>query len=62
MDLMLSGLLVFKALGPNHIGPVMLKELYNIKAPILEIIFNTPLKNHVVAQDWKLLNIIPMKF
>ena len=44
---LLPGLDVHKAPGPNNIGPLVLKELYDIMAPILETIFNAPFKNHV---------------
>ena len=40
----LSGLDVYKAAGPDNIGPIMLKKLYDIIAPILETIFNVSLK------------------
>ena len=57
---LLSGLDVYKAPGPDNIGPLVLKELYDITAPILETIFNAFLKNHVVPQDWKLANVTPI--
>ena len=50
---LLSGLDVHKAPGPDDIGPLVLKELYDIIAPILKTILNASLKNHVVSQDWK---------
>jgi len=31
----------------------------DVIAPILEIIFNASLQNHVASQDWKLANITP---
>ena len=46
---LLSGLDV-KALGPDNIGHLMLKELYDIITPIFRTIFNASLKNHVVPK------------
>ena len=48
---LLSGLDVHKVPCSDNIYPLVLKELYNIIAPILETIFNASLKNHVVLQD-----------
>ena len=45
---LLSGLDAHKAPGPDHIGPLVHKELYDIIAQILETIFNASLKNRVV--------------
>ena len=56
---LLSGLDVHKAPGPDNIGRLVLKELYDIIAPILKTIFNFSLKNLVVPQDWKLANVTP---
>jgi len=57
---LLSGLDIFKAPGPDNIRPWVLRELYDVIAPILAIIFNTSLQNHVVPQGWKLANITPI--
>ena len=40
---LLSGLVVHKAPGPDIIGPLVLKELYDIIVPILETILNASL-------------------
>ena len=53
------GALYVKAPGPDNIGRLVLKELYDIIARILETILNASLKNHVVPQDWKLANVTP---
>jgi len=57
---LLSGLDINMAPGPDNICPWVLRELYDVIAQILAIIFNASLQNHVVPQDWKLANITPI--
>ena len=57
---LLFGLDVHKAPGPDIIGLLMLEELHDIIAPILEAIFNASLKNYFGPQDWKFANVTPI--
>jgi len=53
----LSGLDICKVLGPDNISPWVLRKLCDVITPIIAIIFNASLQNHVVPQNWKLANI-----
>jgi len=55
----LSELDIYRAPSPDNIGPWVFRELHDVMAPILAIIFNASLQNHV-PQDWKLVNITPI--
>jgi len=58
--LLLSGLDIYKAPGPDNISLWVFKQLYDVIVPILVIIFNASLQNHVVPQDWNFANITPI--
>ena len=49
-----------KASGPDSISPMVLKELSNEIAPILEIIFRFSLRTGEVPDDWKEANVAPI--
>ena len=49
-----------KAASPDNISPRILKELHNEIAPILTDIFNTPLFEGIVPDDWKNAYVTPV--
>ena len=47
-------------MGPDQINAKILRELQDILAPTLEIIFNHSLNTGIVPSDWKMANITPL--
>ena len=59
----MQNLNIHKAMGPDQINAKILRELQDILAPILEIIFNHSLnRTGIVPSDWKMANITPLSF
>ena len=56
---LLQNLNIHKAMCPDQINAKILRELQDILAPILEIIFNHSLITGMVPSDWKMANITP---
>ena len=44
---------ITKAVGPNAITPIVLKELSQVVAPVITVIFQTSLDSGTVPTDWK---------
>ena len=57
---LLQNLNIHKAMGPDQINAKILRELQDILAPTLEIIFNHSLNTGIVPSDWKMANITPL--
>ena len=57
---LLQNLNIHKAMGPDQISAKILRELQDILALILEIIFNHSLNTGIVPSDWKMANITPL--
>ena len=57
---LLQNLDIHKAMGPDQISAEILKELQDILAPILKIIFNYSFNTGTVPCDWKMANITPL--
>ena len=57
---LLDNLKPHKASGPDSIPPMVLKELSNEIAPILQIIFQIYLTTGQVTDDWKKANVAPI--
>ena len=57
---LLQNLNIHKAMGPDQINAKILRELQDILAPILEIIFNHSLNTGIVPSDWKMADITPL--
>ena len=57
---LLQNLNIHKVMGPNQINVKILRELQDILAPILEIIFNHSLNTGIVPSDWKMAKITPL--
>ena len=51
---LLQNLNIHKAIGPDQINVKILRELQDILASILEIIFNHSLNTGIVPSDWKI--------
>ncbi|PKU28826.1 rna-directed dna polymerase from mobile element jockey-like [Limosa lapponica baueri] len=51
---------VFKSMGPDGIHPRVLKELADVTAGTLSIIYQRSWKSGEVPADWKLANVIPV--
>ena len=60
VEKLLSSLKPHKAAGPDNIKPLVLKELAEVTAPILQHIFQRSLDTGVVPQDWRDANITPI--
>ena len=56
----LDNLKPHKASGPDSIPPIVLKELSNEIAPILQIIFQISLTTGQVLDDWKEAYVAPI--
>ena len=57
---LLQNLNIHKAMGPDQINAKILRELQDILALTLEIIFNHSLNTGIVSSDWKMANITPL--
>ena len=57
---LLDNLKPHKASSPDSTPPMVLKELSNEIAPILQIIFQIPLTTGQVPDDWKEANVAPV--
>ena len=49
-----------KAAGPDHIKPLVLKELRDVLAPVIHIILQTSMDTGRVPSDWKNANVCPI--
>ena len=49
-----------KAAGPDRIKPLVLKEMRDSLAPILQVIFRKSLDSGKLPQDWKTANVVPI--
>jgi hypothetical protein len=56
----LRGLEVSKAIGPDGISPVILKECCDVLSPSLCVLFNLSLSKGYVPADWRLANVVPI--
>ena len=54
---LLKSLKAHKAPGPDQISPPVLKEMANVIAPKLTVIFKKSYDSGVVPEDWKTANI-----
>ena len=57
---LLSILNVTKAAGPDAIRPIVLKELSQVVAPFITVIFQTSLDSGTVPTDWKKAQVCPL--
>ena len=57
---LLSNLNVTKAAGPDAIRPIVLKELSQVVAPFITVIFQTSLDSGTVPTDWKKAQVCPL--
>ena len=57
---LLQNLNIYKAAGPDQVDAKILKELQDIFAPILEIIFNHSLNTGAIPNNWRMANITPL--
>ena len=57
---MLATLKPHKAAGPDCIRPLILKELWDTIAPILQVIFTRSFKTGKLPSDWKKANVVPV--
>ena len=57
---MLATLKPHKAAGPDCIRPLILKELRDTIAPILQVIFTRSFKTGKLPSDWKKANVVPV--
>ena len=51
---------VSKAAGPDSVRPIALKELRQVIAPVITIIFQTSLDSGTVPPDWKKVQVCPL--
>lgn len=49
-----------KAAGPDHIKPLVLKELREVLAPVIQVIFQKSIDSGRVPADWKNTNFCPV--
>ena len=49
-----------KAAHPNKLQPRILKELANVLAPMVTLIYNAAKKQQKIPRDWKTANIAPI--
>ncbi len=49
-----------KAAGPDNIQPIVLKELCNEIAPIIQVIFQRSLGTGKLPQEWLRANVTPL--
>ena len=57
---LLSGLNVSKAAGPDSIRPLVLKQLCQVIAPVIAVIFQTSFNSGIVPTDWKKAQVCPL--
>ena len=57
---LLSNLKVHKASGPDNINARILREMKDVIAPVLSIIYNHSLETGCVPQDWRNANVAPI--
>ena len=57
---LLSNLNVSKAADPESLGPIVLKELDQVIAPAISIIFQVSLDSGTVPSDWKKAQVCPL--
>ena len=57
---LLSGLNPNKAAGPDKLQPQVLKELADVLAPMVTLIYNASKKQQKVPRDWKTANVAPI--
>ena len=57
---LLSNLNVSKAAGPDSLRPIVLKELSQVIAPAISIIFQISLDSGTVPSDWKKAQVCPL--
>jgi len=51
---------LFKAMGPDGLPPRLLKELSNVLAPCLALLFNASLQQSTLPKDWKTALVTPL--
>jgi len=56
----LSNLDAHKSMGPNGMHPRVLRELADVIAETLSIIFERPWRTREVPEDWRKANVIPI--
>ena len=49
-----------KAAEPDHIKPLVLRELREVPAPVIQVIFQKFIDSGVVPADWKNANVCPV--
>ena len=49
-----------KAAGPDHIKPLVLRELREVLAPVIQVIFQKSIDTGRVPADWKNANVCPV--
>ena len=57
---MLGTLKPNKAAGPDMIRPLILRDLHDTIAPILQVIFSRSLEIGKLPRDWKVANVVPI--
>ena len=57
---MLGTLKPHKAAGPDMIRPLILRDLRDTIAPILQVIFSRSLETGKLPRDWKVANVVPI--
>ena len=57
---MLGTLKPHKAAGPDMIRPLILRDLRDTIAPILQVIFSRSMETGKLPRDWKVANVIPI--
>ena len=57
---LISNLKIHKAMGPDDIGPRVLRELVDVTAPILTSIFRKSYETGKLPSDWKQANVSPI--
>ena len=60
MHNLLKSLNSHKTPGPDQISPRVLKEMANVIAPILTVIFRKSYDSGIIPEDWKTANITPV--
>jgi len=49
-----------KAAGPDHIKPLVLRELRDVIAPVLQVLFQKSLDSGEVPEDWSRASVCPL--
>ena len=57
---MLSNLKVDKAAGPDDIKPIVLKELWKERTPVIKAIFQKSLEKCQLPKDWTTTRVCPL--